>query len=192
MNGGSFVLHNHQETLKAVRSQLPPDEKLNQLGDLFKVFGDPTRIKILYSLFESELCVCAIAELLGMTQSAISHQLKVLKDANLVSFRREGKTIYYSLADDHVNLIIAQGFNHITEGEKIMKKTFMMEDLDCAHCAAKMEEGIRKLEGVFEVSINFFAQKMIIELDEERSEDIMKQAQRVVSKVDPNCRIIIK
>ena len=192
MNGGSFVLHNHQETLKAVRSQLPPDEKLIQLGDLFKVFGDPTRIKILYSLFESELCVCAIAELLGMTQSAISHQLKVLKDANLVSFRREGKTIYYSLADDHVNLIIAQGFNHITEGEKIMKKTFMMEDLDCAHCAAKMEEGIRKLEGVFEVSINFFAQKMIIELDEERSEDIMKQAQRVVSKVDPNCRIIIK
>lgn len=185
-------MHNHQETLKAVRSQLPPDEKLIQLGDLFKVFGDPTRIKILYSLFESELCVCAIAELLGMTQSAISHQLKVLKDANLVSFRREGKTIYYSLADDHVNLIIAQGFNHITEGEKIMKKTFMMEDLDCAHCAAKMEEGIRKLEGVFEVSINFFAQKMIIELDEERSEDIMKQAQRVVSKVDPNCRIIIK
>ena len=62
----------------------------------------------------------------------------------------------------------------------------------CANCAAKMEEGIRKLEGVFEVSINFFAQKMIIELDEERSEDIMKQAQRVVSKVDPNCRIIIK
>lgn len=192
MNGGSFVLHNHNETLKAVRSQLPPDETLNQLAELFKIFGDPTRVKILYSLFESELCVCAIAELLGMTQSAISHQLKVLKDANLVTFRREGKTIYYSLADDHVNLIIAQGYNHITEGERRMKKTFMMEDLDCAHCAAKMEEQVRKLEGVYEVSINFFAQKMIIEMDEERADDIMKQAQRAVKKVDPNCSIIIK
>lgn len=185
-------MHNHQETLNAVRSQMPSDDKLNRLAELFKVFGDPTRVKILYSLFESELCVCAIAELLEMTQSAISHQLKVLKDANLVSFRREGKTIYYSLADDHVNLIIAQGYNHITEGERTMKKTYMMEDLDCAHCAAKMEEQIRKLEGVFEVSINFFAQKMIIELDEERVDDIMKQAQRAVSKVDPNCRILIK
>ena len=192
MNGGSFVVHNHQDMLKAVREQMPPDEKLNRLAELFKVFGDPTRVKILYSLFESELCVCAIAELLGMTQSAISHQLKVLKDANLVSFRREGKTIYYSLADDHVNLIIAQGFNHITEEERMVKNTYMMEDLDCAHCAAKMEEQIRKLEGVSEVSINFFAQKMIIELDEERAEDIMNQAQRAVKKVDPNCSILIK
>ena len=185
-------MHNHQDMLKAVREQMPPDEKLNRLAELFKVFGDPTRVKILYSLFESELCVCAIAELLGMTQSAISHQLKVLKDANLVSFRREGKTIYYSLADDHVNLIIAQGFNHITEEERMVKNTYMMEDLDCAHCAAKMEEQIRKLEGVSEVSINFFAQKMIIELDEERAEDIMNQAQRAVKKVDPNCSILIK
>lgn len=185
-------MHNHEEQLKTVRSQLPSDGTLSQLGDLFKVFGDPTRIKILYSLFESELCVCAIAELLGMTQSAISHQLKVLKGANLVTFRREGKTIYYSLADDHVNLIIAQGYNHITEGERRMKKTYMMEDLDCAHCAAKMEEQIRKLEGVYEVSVNFFAQKMIIELDEERVADIMKQAQRAVSKVDPRCRILVK
>lgn len=185
-------MHNHNETLKAVRSQLPPEETLNRLAELFKIFGDSTRVKILYSLFESELCVCAIAELLGMTQSAISHQLKVLKDANLVTFRREGKTIYYSLADDHVNLIIAQGYNHITEGERRMKKTYMMEDLDCAHCAAKMEEQVRKLEGVYEVSINFFAQKMIIEMDEERADDIMKQAQRAVKKVDPNCSIIIK
>ena len=73
-----------------------------------------------------------------------------------------------------------------------MKKTYMMEDLDCAHCAAKMEEQIRKLEGVYEVSVNFFAQKMIIELDEERVTDIMKQAQRAVSKVDPHCRILVK
>ena len=86
--------------------------------DLFKVFGDTTRIKILYSLFESELCVCAIAELLSMTQSAISHQLKVLKNAKLVGNRREGKTIIYFLADDHVRSIIGQGYEHLTEDHK--------------------------------------------------------------------------
>ncbi len=183
--------HNHQARLEAVRSQMPEDELLCDLGDLFKVFGDTTRIKILYSLFESELCVCAIAELLGMTQSAISHQLKVLKDAKLVRSRREGKTVYYSLADDHVSLIIGQGYNHITEGDHLMRKSFMMEDLDCAHCASKMEEGIRKLEGVSEVTVNFFAQKLIIEADEERFDDIMKEAQRIVKKVHPATRIIL-
>jgi len=110
--------HNHEATLAAVRADLPQDEILCDLGDLFKVFGDTTRIKILYSLFEAELCVCAIAELLGMTQSAISHQLKVLKDAKLVKSRRSGKTIFYSLADDHVRLIIDQGFNHIMEDKE--------------------------------------------------------------------------
>jgi len=183
--------HNHQEKLNAVRSQMPKDEVLCSLGNFFKVFGDPTRIKILYSLFESELCVCAIAELLGMTQSAISHQLKVLKDARLVRSRRDGKTVYYSLDDDHVSLIIAQGFNHITEGERIVRKTFMMEDLDCAHCASKMEDAIGKLEGVSQVTINFFAQKLIIEADEERFDDIMKEAQRIVKKVHPATRILL-
>ncbi|MEG0876445.1 MAG: metalloregulator ArsR/SmtB family transcription factor [Oscillospiraceae bacterium] len=107
--------HNHSELLEQVRATLPRDEILWELSDLFKVFGDSTRIKILYALFETELCVCAISELMGMTQSAISHQLKVLKDSHLVSGRREGKTIYYFLADDHVRSIIAQGFEHITE-----------------------------------------------------------------------------
>ena len=184
------MAHNHDEVLAKVRAEMPEAELLGRLGDLFKVFGEPTRIKILYSLFEAELCVCAIAELLEMEQSAISHQLKVLKNARLVKSRREGKTVFYSLADDHVELIIAQGYNHITEGEQTVKKTFRMEDLDCAHCAAKMEDGIRKLSGVEEVSVNFLAQKMIIEADEERFDDIMKQAARVVKKVDPNCRII--
>ena len=94
---------------------MPDDEVLYELADLFRVFGDSTRIKILYVLFESEMCVCAIAELLGMTQSAISHQLKILKDANLVANRREGKTIYYFLSDDHVRTIIAKGFEHLIE-----------------------------------------------------------------------------
>ena len=107
--------HNHNEILERVKQDLPTDELLCDLADLFKIFGDTTRIKILYSLFESEMCVCAIAELLGMTQSAISHQLKILKDADLVGNRREGKTIYYFLLDDHVRSVIAQGFEHLIE-----------------------------------------------------------------------------
>lgn len=107
--------HNHEKMLDMVRHELPTDELLCDLSDLFRLFGDTTRVKILFSLFESEMCVCAIAELLGMTQSAISHQLKILKDAKLVANRREGKTIYYFLSDDHVRTIIAKGFEHLIE-----------------------------------------------------------------------------
>ena len=109
--------HSHEELLLRVRTELLTDELLSDLSDLFKIFADSTRVKILYALFESEMCVCAIAELLGMTQSAISHQLRILKDANLVGNRREGKTIYYFLSDDHVRTIIAQGFEHLIEEE---------------------------------------------------------------------------
>ena len=112
-----MMKHNHDAILEKVRRDLPTDELLSDLSDLFKIFGDTTRCKILYALFESEMCVCAIAELLGMTQSAISHQLRVLKDADLVGNRREGKTIYYFLSDDHVRTIIAQGFEHLIENE---------------------------------------------------------------------------
>ena len=91
------------------------DEKLYDLADLFKVFGDTTRIKIIYALFEEEMCVCDIADLLNMTQSAISHQLRVLKQARLVKFRKEGKTVYYSLDDNHVNQIFNCGVCHIEE-----------------------------------------------------------------------------
>ena len=107
--------HNHEAVLEKVRHELPTDELLCDLSDLFKLFGDTTRTKILFALLESEMCVCAIAELLGMTQSAISHQLKTLKDANLIGNRRDGKTIYYHLADDHVRTIIAKGFEHLIE-----------------------------------------------------------------------------
>ena len=99
------------------KSVLPADELMCDLADLFKVFGDTTRIKILYSLFEHEMPVGAIAELLHMTQSAISHQLKVLKDNHLVTSRREGKTRVYCLADSHVRTIIGQGYSHLTEGD---------------------------------------------------------------------------
>ena len=105
----------HQGAVDQVRQVLPPDEVLSDLADLFKIFGDSTRIKILYALLRSELCVCDIADLLGLTQSAISHQLRVLKQSRLVKFRRDGKTIYYSLADDHVVNILCQGLEHIEE-----------------------------------------------------------------------------
>ena len=105
----------HQHTVDEVLSGMPGDETLYDLAELFKVFGDSTRIKILYALFEAELCVCDISKLLGLTQSAVSHQLRVLKNSRLVKFRREGKTVYYSLADDHVRKIIAQGMEHINE-----------------------------------------------------------------------------
>ena len=107
--------HNHDAILEKVRRDLPTDELLSDLSDLFKIFGDTTRCKILFALFESEMCVCAIADLLGMTQSAISHQLKVLKSAKLIDCRREGKTMIYFLADDHVRTIIGQGFDHLAE-----------------------------------------------------------------------------
>lgn len=107
--------HDHGELLCKVKGELPTDELLYDLADLFKLFGDTTRMKILFSLFESEMCVCAIAELLNMTQSAISHQLRILKDAKLVGNRREGKTIYYFLLDDHVRTIVAQGYEHLME-----------------------------------------------------------------------------
>ena len=107
--------HVHTDVVTHVRMDMPSEETLYDLAELFKVFGDTTRIRILYVLFESELCVCDIAELLNMSQSAISHQLRVLKQARLVRNRREGKTVYYFLADEHVRTIIGQGMEHIDE-----------------------------------------------------------------------------
>ena len=101
--------------LEKIDSEIPQDEILYDLADLFKIFGDTTRIKLLYALKEAELCVGDIAELLKMNQSAVSHQLKVLKQNKLVKFRRDGKTIWYSLADDHVLTILNQGLDHIQE-----------------------------------------------------------------------------
>ena len=108
-------MHIHDDLLEKVREIMPEEETLYDLAELYKVFGDTTRIKILYALFESEMCVCDIAQLLGISISAISHQLRILKQARLVRFRREGKTVFYSLADDHVRSILGQGMEHITE-----------------------------------------------------------------------------
>lgn len=107
--------HSHEEAIAKVEESMPPEELLYDLAELYKVFGDSTRIKILYVLLESELCVYDISQLLTMSMSAISHQLRVLKQAKLVKFRKEGRTVIYSLADDHVKTILGQGMGHICE-----------------------------------------------------------------------------
>jgi len=108
-------MHTHSDIVEKVNKNMPQEELLYDLAELYKVFGDSTRIKILYVLFEAETCVCDIAQILNMTISAISHQLRVLKQAKLVKFRRDGKTVFYSLADSHVRAIINQGMEHICE-----------------------------------------------------------------------------
>ncbi len=105
----------HPDRIAHAGQQMPDEAELFALADFYKIFGDSTRIRILFVLYEIELCVCDIAELLGMTVSAISHQLRVLKQARLVKYRRAGKTVYYSLADDHIHAILAQGMEHIRE-----------------------------------------------------------------------------
>lgn len=107
--------HVHEDIVHKVEEILPDEETLFDLAEIYKIFGDTTRIKILYVLFESEMCVCDISNLLNMTQSAISHQLRILKQAKLVKARREGKSVFYSLADAHVRTILDQGMEHISE-----------------------------------------------------------------------------
>ncbi len=107
--------HAHVELIERVNKNMPDTDSLYDLAELFKIFGDSTRVRILFVLLESEMCVCDIAQVLDMTVSAISHQLRVLKAADLVRYRRDGKTVFYSLADDHVKSILNQGMDHITE-----------------------------------------------------------------------------
>lgn len=111
----SEFLAAHEELVEQVLQNQPEDEYLYDLAELFRVFGDSTRIKILYALFESELCVSDIAQILNLNQSAVSHQLRILKDAKLVKFKRSGKSIFYSLDDDHVRTILSMGMDHVEE-----------------------------------------------------------------------------
>ncbi len=107
--------HTHDSIVHQIEDGMPKEEIIASLAEFYKVFGDATRIKILCALFQGELCVCGLAEVVGMTQSAVSHQLRVLKQMKLVKNRREGKTIYYSLADGHIQSILNQGMEHIAE-----------------------------------------------------------------------------
>ena len=108
----------HEDTVKKVRATFPKDEMIFDLADFYKIFGDTTRVKILYALDKSELCVCDISALLGMSVSAVSHQLRTLRDSNLVKTQRDGKVVYYSLADDHVKSVLECGIEHIMEEQK--------------------------------------------------------------------------
>lgn len=114
-NLNDAYLHVHDQVVAQVRETLPPEQTLSDLAELFKIFGDATRIRILLVLFQSEVCVYDLAKLLNMTQSAISHQLRLLKQARLVKSRREGKIVFYSLADSHVRTMLDQGMEHIRE-----------------------------------------------------------------------------
>ena len=105
----------HEELVEEIKKEIPKDEILYDLSDFFKTLGDSTRMKIWFVLFKTERCVCEIAKLIGMTQSAVSHQLRVLKQARLIKFRKEGKIVYYSLDDEHVKQIFDQGLEHILE-----------------------------------------------------------------------------
>jgi DNA-binding transcriptional ArsR family regulator len=105
----------HEEVVSSVKEKMPEEEALLNLADLFKVFGDSTRVKIISALLHSEMCVCDIAFLLGMTKSAISHQLRALRQTKLVKYRKDGKVVYYSLDDEHVGMIFNQGLVHVCE-----------------------------------------------------------------------------
>jgi len=105
----------HQDVVDKVRKAMHPEDSIYELAEFFKVFGDATRLRILNALFEAEMCVCDIAALLGMNQSTISHQLKILKQARLIKFRRDGKVVYYSLDDEHIKQIFDQGLTHVNE-----------------------------------------------------------------------------
>lgn len=110
-----MYMEKHEDIIKSVKSKMPKEEMLFDIAEVFKVFGDSTRMKIICCLFEAEMCVCDIAEIINSTQSAVSHQLRVLKQAKLVKYRKEGKVVYYSLSDRHVEIIFNMALEHIQE-----------------------------------------------------------------------------
>ncbi len=115
MDESTEFLHAREDAVDRVKEALPEDEVLYDLAELFKIFGDSTRVKLLYILSLGEMCVYDLAQLLGVTQSAVSHQLRALKASKLVRYRREGKNILYALADGHVRTILDQGLEHVEE-----------------------------------------------------------------------------
>lgn len=171
---------------------MPDDEVLYELADLFRVFGDSTRIKILYALHDNELCVQDIANAVQLSQSAVSHQLRVLKDSKLVRFRREGKTVYYALDDDHVRSILSMGWIISKNNERLvllMKKSYKIE-VDCANCAQKMEDAANTVAGVASATVSFMTQKMKVEFSEGADpHDTMVNVLAACKKVEDDCEI---
>lgn len=187
-------MHVHEEIVQRVNEKMPHEDTLSDLAELFRIFGDSTRIKILYVLFESEMCVCDVAQLLGMTQSAISHQLQILKKSKLIKYppqRQNGVLLPCRFARARHHRSGHGSYQRIeNRGRSIfMKKVFRLENLDCANCASKMESAIKRIPGVTACDINFMTQRLSLEADEARFEDIMKEVGKACKRVEPDCVI---
>ena len=172
----------HPDRMNAAACAMPDEDSLFALADLYKIFGDSTRLRILYVLYETELCVCDIAELCGMTVSAISHQLRILKQST-PSLHREWST--FPRNDFRINK------NANKKEKTTMKKNFKLEGLDCANCAAKIEKNVKKLDGVKDATVSFFAQKLVLEADDEKFDEIVKEVAALVHRVDPDCTMVL-
>lgn len=197
---------------------LPAEEILYDLADLFRMFSDTTRVKILYALVERERSVGEIAEITGSSQSAVSHQLRTLRQARLVKFRREGRSILYSLADGHVTTILNQGMSHVLEfigshgagtdpvaapmrgqtaamrpegKEATMRKSFKLDEIDCASCAQKLEDILAGVEGVRSVKVNFLTQKLTLEADEGAFDEVLDRVVETVEDIEPDCAVLV-
>jgi DNA-binding transcriptional ArsR family regulator len=176
-------IHVHEDVVERVHQEMPDEDTLFELSELFKIFGDSTRIKILYVLFESEMCVCDIAQLLNMTQSAISHQLQVLNRVLLLGRR----PCTHHFRAGHGTRCRIKNLLEVL----IMKKHFKLIDLDCANCAAKMEDAIKKIDGVNDATVSFMTQKMTVDADDSRFDEIMKKIVKTCKRVEPDCTIVL-
>jgi len=175
----------------ANRKAVPLD--VTKLSRIFKILGDETRILILWDLFQNgESNVSDLAAKLNISASTLSHQLRTLRQEKLVKKRRIGKNIYYNLDDEHVASIIHYAIVHTnnnTNGGFFMKKTFKLLGLDCANCAAKIENAVQKIPGITSASVNFMTTKMVLEAEDDKMEDIISQATAIVKKLEPGVEI---
>ena len=179
----------HGDDFAAVRERLPDEEVLYDLAELYKIFGDTTRVKLLYILFEGEMCVQHLAELLQVSQSAVSHQLRILKGARLTGgtvrqyIMRWRTIMFVKLSSVEWNILQ-------NSEETNMIKTFKLTELDCPVCANKMQEAVAKIDGVSQARVDFLVMKLTIEAEENDFPRILKQAGKVVRKVEPDCELI--
>ena len=189
----------NKSVVEKVKKRIAGIEEMAALSDLFKVLGDVTRVRILNALFVNEMCVCEIAFLLEMSQSAISHQLRVLKYSRLVKNRKEGKSVYYSLDDEHIIDMFKCGVEHIKEiceiadkvtNMKTVKKEIILEGLTCALCASKIETEISGLEGIGLVSMNFMEKKLTLEVDGSNMENTIDNIGKIIKRIEPD--IVVK
>ena len=191
----------HEDTVRRALALMPAEDQLYDLAELFKVFGDSTRIKILYALFEAEMCVCDIAQLLNMTSTQRSTVASAAhpqgqqageiapggQEHFLLACRRPRDL--HPRSGDGTRQRITNHTKEAREG-KTMKKVFRLRDLDCANCARKMEDAIRKIDGVEDVQVSFMMQKLTLVADEARFDEIVEKAVKACHRVEPDCEIV--